>query len=175
MGQWGQVCSTCYELTAPLTNRLGLHWDFTVIETATADSYGPVDFDYVYHVGNSFTDVPPSSLFYYYIEALYTGGVVSGCQSSPLMYCPSNTTQRQAMAKFVCAGMDHANPGTCTTATCTGIFTDVPTSNVFCSYIEALFNGGVISGCGTNLYCPTSTVSRGQMAKFLVNGFGFAL
>ena len=122
-----------------------------------------------------FDDVQFSNPFCPYIEKLYDIGIVSGCQATPLMYCPDNTTQRQAMAKFVCAGMQSANPGSCVTATCAGIFTDVPTTNPFCSYIEALFNAGIISGCGTNTYCPASLVSRGQMAKFLVNGFGFEL
>jgi hypothetical protein len=122
-----------------------------------------------------FGDVPPSNPFCSYIEALYNGGIVSGCQASPLMYCPNNNTQRQAMAKFICTGMEAADPGSCPTVACTGHFTDVQASNPFCTYIEGVFNAAVVSGCTSTLYCPTNNVTRDQMAKFLVNGFGFTL
>jgi len=124
-----------------------------------------------------FTDVPASNPFCPYIESLYNSGVVAGCQSSPLMYCPSLTTVRQAMAKFICMGMEAATPGSCPTASCAGIFGDVTSSNPFCSYIEALYNVGVISGCQSSplLYCPSTNVNRAQMGKFLINAFDFPL
>ncbi len=124
-----------------------------------------------------FTDVPSSNPFCPYIEALYDAGVVSGCQTSPLKYCPSDVTNRQAMAKFICLGMNEANPGSCATSGCTGVFADVNSSNPFCTYIEALYNAGVVSGCQTSplKYCPTNKVTRGQMSKFLTNAFNFML
>jgi N-acetylneuraminic acid mutarotase len=125
---------------------------------------------------NVFADVPSSNIFCSDIEALYTAGVVSGCQIIPYqLYCPSGLVQRQSMAKFVCLGMEKATPGSCSLSSCSGIFTDVPSSNVFCSYIEALYNAGVISGCSGNAYCPLGTVTREQMSKFIVNGFHFSL
>ena len=237
-----QTCTTCYSLTAPTANRPQTHWDFIVTESPTCSGCSPVSYDFSYHVGNSFSDVPPSQLFYSYIEkilhagvtsgcttgtycpsalvqrqhmakficasmkavtsgsctvsscsgifadvpasnlfcgfieGLYNAGVVSGCQSMPqLLYCPDSNTQRQAMAKFVCNGMNNTAPGSCTITGCAGIFTDVPSSNPFCGYIEGLYNAAVISGCGSGIYCPYGYVSRDQMAKFLVNAFGFSL
>lgn len=122
-----------------------------------------------------FADVPPTNPFCQHIEALAAAGVVSGCGSGN--YCPSINTLRDQMAKFICSGMETANPGSCVTATCTGIFGDVSSSNTFCPYIEQLYLLNVISGCQTTplLYCPSNTVSRDQMAKFIVNGFGFTL
>jgi N-acetylneuraminic acid mutarotase len=122
-----------------------------------------------------FGDVSVSNPFCEYIEALYNAGVVSGCQENPLLYCPTNNVSRQAMAKFICNAMNAATPGSCPTQSCQGIFTDVPASNLFCSYIEALYNGNIISGCAPSLYCPTWNVSRGQMAKFIVNAFNLSL
>jgi len=122
-----------------------------------------------------FTDVSSSNMFCPYIEALFNTGVVSGCQSNPLAYCPGNITQRQAMAKIICLGMNATDPGSCVPGSCTGIFNDVPSSNPFCAHIEALWNAGVISGCSPSMYCPAGNVTRAQMAKFLVNGFGLAL
>jgi streptogramin lyase len=49
-------------------------------------------------------------------------------------------------------------------------FSDVPTSNPFYAYIEGLFHGGATGGCGGGLYCPNGTVTRAQMAVFLLKG-----
>ncbi len=239
-----KVCTDCYDnVVVPHENRPDTHWDVELTESVQAYGYGPYDYNYQYHVGNSFTDVPPSHMFYAYIEtvlhsgvtsgctatqycpsnnvlrnqmaksictamenayhgscsitncqeifsdvpatnpfcpfieALYNAGIVSGCGTNPLRYCPTNTTTRQAMAKFICLGMDEANQAECTVNPCAGIFQDIPATNPFCSYIETLYNAGIISGCSTNplLYCPNDNVKRGQMAKFIVNAFNFSL
>ena len=47
-------------------------------------------------------------------------------------------------------------------------FADVPSSNPFYAYIETLFHSGVTGGCGAGLYCPSNTVTRAQMAVFLL-------
>ena len=52
----------------------------------------------------------------------------------------------------------------------TDSFTDVPTSYWAWSYIERLANAGITSGCGNGNYCPTTTVTRDQMAVFLLKG-----
>jgi len=237
-------CANCYDVAAPAANRPGTHWDFNVVEWPHCSGCGQTSFEFTYHVGYSFTDVPPSNLFYTYvekllhsgatsgctsttfcptsivqrqamakficmametaqpgscpidvctdtfadvsssnpfcpyIEALYFTGVVAGCQETPsLLYCPANLTQRQAMAKFICIAMELAHPGSCSATACAGIFQDVTASNPFCPYIEALYTGGVVSGCSASPlhYCPGSLVQRNQMAKFIVNAFGFTL
>ncbi len=50
-----------------------------------------------------FVDVFNNNPFCPFIEALYNAGIVTGCATNPLRYCPSNTTTRQAMAKFILA------------------------------------------------------------------------
>jgi predicted phosphodiesterase len=49
-------------------------------------------------------------------------------------------------------------------------FADVPTSYWAWDYIERLYAAGLTSGCSTSplLYCPTSSVTRDQMAVFLL-------
>ncbi len=47
-------------------------------------------------------------------------------------------------------------------------FKDVPLSYWAWPWIEAIENAGVTSGCGNGNYCPTATVSREQMAVFLL-------
>ena len=122
---------------------------------------------------NYFDDVPDTNLFCPYIEELADNEIVSGCQSSPSLFCPNENVQRQAMAKFICNAMDTLVAGSCYPLSCNGIFTDVPSSNVFCAYIEALYSKGIISGCGSSLYCPNASITREQLSKFLVNAFEF--
>ena len=38
-------------------------------------------------------------------------------------------------------------------------------------WIEALKNDGITSGCGAGIYCPENSVTRDQMAVFLVRTF----
>jgi hypothetical protein len=51
-------------------------------------------------------------------------------------------------------------------------FADVPTTNSAWSYIERLYAAGITGGCGTNplIYCPNNSVTRAQMAVFLLRG-----
>jgi subtilisin family serine protease len=123
--------------------------------------------------------------FYGYIERLVDGpswggtAPTSGCGGMPgnLQYCPAGVCTRGQMAKFICAAVGKTelnNP--------TPTFTDVPLSHPLYGWIERLADGpswpgGVAptSGCGGtpgNLqYCPTGSVTRGQMAKFLCTAF----
>jgi virginiamycin B lyase len=47
-------------------------------------------------------------------------------------------------------------------------FPDVPTSNSFYPFVENLFHNGVTGGCGGGDYCPGNSVTRAQMAVFLM-------
>ena len=49
-------------------------------------------------------------------------------------------------------------------------FADVPTTHPFYVYIENLFHSGATGGCGGGNYCPGGTVTRAQMAVFLLKG-----
>jgi len=51
-----------------------------------------------------------------------------------------------------------------------GSFTDVPTSHQFYRFVENIFHNGITGGCGTGIYCPESSVTRAQMAVFLLKG-----
>jgi hypothetical protein len=47
-------------------------------------------------------------------------------------------------------------------------FPDVPRVQPFYVFIENIFHNGVTSGCGSGNYCPTASVTRAQMAVFLL-------
>ena len=164
------TCSTCYSLLAPATNRPATHWDADVIELSMADNYASVPFTYTYHIGNSFSDVSPASMMYLFIETLFHAGITQGCTGTT--FCPDQAVQRQQMSKFICASMEATAPGSCTASGCAGIFADVPASNIFCSFIEALYAAGISNGCQSVplLFCPGNIVRRQEMAKLICLG-----
>ncbi len=47
-------------------------------------------------------------------------------------------------------------------------FPDVPTSDPFYAFIENLFHNGITGGCTGGGYCPSNSVTRAQMAVFLM-------
>ena len=65
----------------------------------------------------------------------------------------------------------------CGTTTPSTYFTDVPETLTYCKHVHYLWAKTIIGGCVASppQYCPANMVRRDQMAKFLVNGFGFTL
>jgi S-layer homology domain len=51
-------------------------------------------------------------------------------------------------------------------------FADVPTTNGFFQFVEALAASGITAGCGGGNFCPDSPLTRGQMAVFLSKALG---
>jgi S-layer homology domain len=47
-------------------------------------------------------------------------------------------------------------------------FQDVPASNPFCPWIEELARQGITTGCTPTTFCPGATVTRQEMAVFIV-------
>ncbi len=113
-----------------------------------------------------FTDVPSTYWAVTYIEALYNAGITSGCSTSPLMYCPAASVTRAQMAVFLLRGIHGSSyaPPPATGA----VFGDVSTSTFAAAWIEQLAAEGITSGCGSGNYCPDATVTRAQMAIFLL-------
>ena len=117
-----------------------------------------------------FGDVPTTYWAADWIEQLYAEGITSGCSASPLLYCPTTTVTRDQMAVFLLRAK-HGN--TYTPPTATGTFADVPTNYWAAAWIEQLYAEGITGGCSVSplQYCPTSAVSRDQIAVFLVRSF----
>ncbi len=103
----------------------------------------------------------------YWIEALKNDGITGGC--GPGSYCPDAFTTRAEMAVFLLRS-EHGAGYTPPAASGT-LFTDVPSGYWAANWIEQLANEGITSGCGPNLYCPDATVTRAQIAVFLVRTF----
>ena len=110
-----------------------------------------------------FADVPNSNQFYYVITSLVSNEITVGCGGGN--YCPLSSVTRQQMAVFLLK----ARNGLCyVPPPCTGTFPDVPCPSTFANWIEALAAAGITGGCGGGNYCPTSPVTRQQMAVFLL-------
>jgi len=104
----------------------------------------------------------------YWIEALNNDGITAGCGSGN--YCPENSTTRAEMAVFLLRAKYGAGYTPPAVGASTG-FSDVPTNYWAAAWIKQLAAEGITGGCGTNLYCPESPVTRAQMAVFLVRTF----
>jgi hypothetical protein len=121
-----------------------------------------------------FADVPSSNPYRTAIETIYVNRVTSGCNPSPLMYCPASSVTRAQMAVFLLRAK-HGSAYTPPAAT--GDFADVPTNYWAATWIEQLAAEGITSGCATNpaRYCPELPVTRDQMAVFLVSTFNLTI
>ena len=114
-----------------------------------------------------FPDVPCSSNFAPWIEAMAAEGITGGCGGG--YFCPLDPVRRDQMAVFLLKGEHGASY---VPPPCAGVFTDVPCPGPFANWIEQLKAEGVTSGCGTGkTYCPSADNTRGQMAVFLVKTF----
>ena len=161
----GRNCSSsgnCYAVSVSRpAARPAKHWDTRLQE---ALSIG-VPKTWNLHVGESFSDAPASHPFYTFIETVLHNGVTAGCFGGG--YCPGDPVSRAQMAVFLLKsrfGAAHVPP------TCTGtVFTDVPcTGSPFDPWIEELAALGITAGCSDSLFCPGDTVTREQMAVFLL-------
>ncbi len=117
----------------------------------------------------SFQDVPSDYWAWGYIEGLYGARVTSGCSVTPLLYCPTATVTRDQMAVFLLRakyGADYAPPAVPVGGS-TG-FTDVPSNYWAGAWIKQLAAEGITGGCTSTRYCPTSPITRDQMAVFLL-------
>lgn len=117
--------------------------------------------------GTVFADVPSTHPFAKWIEALAGDGVTGGCGSTT--YCPDSAVTRGQMAVFLLRGKHGGGYGP---PPASGTrFADVPATHPYANWIEQLAAEGITSGCAGGHYCPDTSVTRQQMAVFLVRAF----
>jgi uncharacterized repeat protein (TIGR03803 family) len=110
-----------------------------------------------------FNDVPSGDPFYSYVCRIGRNGITAGCGGGS--YCRDDAVLRSQMAVFLLKAMHGSS---FVPPTCTGIFSDVPCPSQFADWTEELFHEGITGGCGGGNYCPSSPVTRAQMAVFLL-------
>jgi hypothetical protein len=125
--------------------------------------------------GTVFSDVHVDTPFAKWMEQFAKEGISTGCAGgSPPPYCPSDDVTRDAMAKFLLLGK-HGSSFSPPPATGT-VFADVHTGTFLAKWMEELKAEAITGGCQAGVplpfYCPTGTVTRGEMAKFIRATFG---
>jgi hypothetical protein len=126
---------------------------------------------YTVYQGAAFLDVDPANPFYDEIGRLSARGVTVGCSGGGSNFCPNDPVTREQMAAFIVRSLGEFSPPTPASQR----FTDVPPSNTFYNFIDRLAVLGITVGCNppTNtMYCPSSAVTREQMAAFIIRALG---
>ena len=123
---------------------------------------GPVSAD-------SFTD-DDGGFYEPALDALAERGILDGTECGEGLVCPDEEMQRWVMAVWLVRVLDGADPeGVSFTR-----FVDVGVDRWWMPFVERLAELGVTRGCAVvpARFCPEASVTRGEMATFLVRAFG---
>lgn len=133
-----------------------------------------------------FSDVPPTDYFCRHIGYILSRGITQGCGGG--QFCPGASVSRWQMGGFMARAIAGGNGNvpleftgqggrtySCDAASPNLHFDDVPLEDEFCKHIHYLWAKQIIDGCGVASYCVEPDVTRGEMSKFLANGFALGL
>ncbi|MBV9478855.1 MAG: S-layer homology domain-containing protein [Acidobacteria bacterium] len=142
------------------------HNDITFRETYLSNGVATPGSPVTIHVGSSFIDVPVSHWAYGSVESVLHNGVATAC-SPHLQFCPQTNLTRAEIAKWLLVAEHGATyqPPACTGA---GPFTDVPCTNAYATWIGQLKAEGLTSGTGGGAYSPDQTLTRAELAIFVL-------
>jgi hypothetical protein len=96
------------------------------------------------------------------VNRLAAAGITGGCAAN--RYCPKQAVTRAQMASFLVRALGLPP------AAAPNHFRDDDGSTHEAD-IDSLFEAGITSGCAADRYCPSASVTRGQMAAFLYRAF----
>jgi outer membrane protein assembly factor BamB len=139
-----------------------------------------------------FADVLPTDGWCKHVHYLANRGVTVTYQCSDVTHaCPAAGTTRAAMAVLMAGAVavggdagvpasgtfsDTGAPRSYNCGTPSGShFSDVLAADPACRHINYLWARGIIDGYGDGTFQPAGNVTRGQMAKFIGNGFALTL
>lgn len=100
------------------------------------------------------------------IEAIFAAGITTGCSTSPALFCPAQPVTRGQMAAFLTRALQLPAPDR-------DYFSD-DTGSIFEDPINRLATAGITGGCADGVFCPNATITREQMAAFLVRAYEYA-
>lgn len=108
----------------------------------------------------TFSDVPPGSTFYPFVESAVQHGVISGYEDGT--FRPGNPLSRAQTAKILVLGRNWplvtpTNP----------TFPDVLGDHWAYSYVETAFSHAIIGGLPDGTFAPDRSVNRAQLAKMV--------
>ena len=113
-------------------------------------------------VGGVFTDVPASDPYASSVSTIAAWGIIPGCTATA--FCPNQSVSRADMAVFIERGLNVFVPP----PNRPQIFSDVAPGAYAYDFIEDFSKRRITDGCSATTYCPTSAVTRAQMAVFLL-------
>ena len=129
--------------------------DFGVPGCGTASGVSAVPVD--------FFDVPAAHPFHADIVKIARAGITAGCGSG--QYCPDSPVTRAQMSIFLLKGRYGSDWFPDVNA---DYFIDVPPGSFAFEWINYLAYRGITGGCGVSIYCPDNSVTRSQMAVFIL-------
>ena len=115
-----------------------------------------------------FDDVPTTHWAAAWIKQLAAENITSGCGGNN--FCPANIVTRDQMSIFLLKAKYTSSYVPPAVGASTG-FSDVPTTHWAAAWIKQLAAENISTGCGSGIFCPGSSVTRDQMAVFLVKTF----
>ncbi len=132
----------------------------------------------------TFRDVPAANTFYAFVETAVAHAIISGYPCGTpgepcpgLYFRPTNNITRGQLSKVIALAKGYALPNPPTPT-----FADVPRTNTFFPYVEAMVAHGIVTGypCGapgepclppgtTVYFRPGASTTRAQLSKILYN------
>ena len=109
-----------------------------------------------------FRDVPKNSEYFDAIQALNERNIISG-YASDNTFRPTEWLTRAQMAKILTRAFSLEQERTITYP-----FRDIPADSSFKYDIQTIFAAGITNGTSATTFSPNASVTRGQMASFVV-------
>ena len=121
---------------------------------------------------DEFSDLDEAGVHTASVVELVSGGVMArtGCRRGYL--CPNEPLRRWEIAVWLIRVLEGDDPGRPSRSR----FEDVSVGQWWAGHVEQLAQRRITLGCSSEprLFCPNDTVTRGQMAAFLVRAFELA-
>jgi subtilisin family serine protease len=120
----------------------------------------------------TFNDVPLSSWAAKWAGQLYIDGYTSGCNTTPLLYCPwGGNTRAEASVFFLrmLNGQSYVPP-----EPTVQVFDDVPLGEWYTKWVHAAYDAGLLPACQTSplRFCPHEDLTRAWAAYMMVQAKG---
>ena len=129
---------------------------------ATYAAAGPVTQEFTV----LFNDISPSASYAAAVDLLAQYGITAGCGDDD--FCANGDVTRAEMAVFIITGIFR---GADFSYSPTPHFNDVPASgpgSFGFKFIQKMYELGISAGCGGGNYCPNQSVTRDEMAVFII-------
>lgn len=130
-----------------------------VIRSLAGDSFA-------YPTTPYFSDVPSTHVMFKYIQKMREWNINPGCGGGK--FCPETPVTRGQMAQYMMRARFGGDVFPYNTA---ARFNDVASTDALFPYVQKMWELGITTGCSPTLYCPGDSITRDQMAAFILRAF----